>query len=87
MQAPVGFDELAERNVVRDSGVTELLASNPVGFESDRVTLAVKRARPPAAALPPTQLPPAVRLAAQIHHPLLAFDRSQSRPTFPIDVA
>ena len=67
VQCPIGLDELAERDVVRDRGVTELLAPDPVGLEGCGVALAVKRSAAPLSALSPAELPLAVGLAADVH--------------------
>lgn len=63
---PVGLDELAERDVVRDRGMTELFAPDPLGLECCGVALAVKRAAAPLSALPRAELPLAVGLAADV---------------------
>jgi hypothetical protein len=68
VQAPLRLHELAQRHVVRDGRLAELLAPALIGDEADGVALAIERPTAAAGSFAPTDLPASVRLSMHIHY-------------------
>jgi hypothetical protein len=65
VQPPVGLDELGQGQVFRDRRVAELLTTNALGLERDRVAFSVERAGALMAALVARRRP-RVRVASAL---------------------